>query len=283
MKRILTLLSFLFSFACGTKTLTPAQFTSELVDAITLTSPSTKVIVKSDLELELTASGGTSFTAFLDNAYNEYLQDPKEVKDVIQRYTHSFLEPRDEAAKVDRARIVPIIKSRQWLIEIAQSMKDRGASEPVENVSESFNDELIVVYAEDSPKNIRYLTPQDLDEIGLTRAELRELAVNNLRTILPKIEIHKGPLISMVTAGGDYEACLLLLDDLWTSGTFKVDGDIVVAVPSRDLLLLTGSGTSGGIAKLRGVATEAVESASYGLTDALFVYRDGRFLKLEAR
>ncbi len=261
--------------------MTPLQFTEEFVKALRLASPSIKVLVKTDLELQITNSAGKDSSAFLDNAYKEYLQDPKAIRDVIQRFTVSYLEPRDDEAKVDRARIVPIIKDRQWLSEIAQSLKNRGANKPIENVFEEFNEQLVIVYAEDSPKNIRYLIPKNLEEIGVSRTDLRAIAVSNLRRILPKIEVHKGPVLSMVTAGGDYEACLLLLNDLWVDGAIQVDGDIVVAIPSRDLLLVTGSKTPDGIAKLRELAIKSLQQSSYRLTDTLFVYRNGRFEKLE--
>lgn len=281
MKRLLTLLGCLFGFACATQAMTPLQFTEEFVKALRLASPSIKVLVKTDLELQITNSAGKDSSAFLDNAYKEYLQDPKAIRDVIQRFTVSYLEPRDDEAKVDRARIVPIIKDRQWLSEIAQSLKNRGANKPIENVFEEFNEQLVIVYAEDSPKNIRYLIPKNLEEIGVSRTDLRAIAVSNLRRILPKIEVHKGPVLSMVTAGGDYEACLLLLNDLWVDGAIQVDGDIVVAIPSRDLLLVTGSKTPDGIAKLRELAIKSLQQSSYRLTDTLFVYRNGRFEKLE--
>jgi hypothetical protein len=56
------------------------------------------------------------------------------------------------------------------------------------------------MYAEDSPKNIRYLTPDDLKILGIKKEELRELAVTNLKALPPKIEIHAGPLVSMIVA-----------------------------------------------------------------------------------
>jgi hypothetical protein len=61
-----------------------------------------------------------------------------------------------------------------------------------------------------SPKNISYLTPKELQELGLKREQLRELAVRNLKRLLPKIEFHGGNGVYMLTAGGDYEAnCFL--------------------------------------------------------------------------
>jgi uncharacterized protein YtpQ (UPF0354 family) len=262
--------------------MTASQFTEEFVKTLTLASPTTKVLVKKDLELQLINSAGKDSSAFLYNAYDQYLQNPESVKDVIQRYTASYLEPRDDEAQLDRTRIVPIIKDRQWLSEIAQSLKNRGMDKPVANVFEELNEQLVIVYAEDSPTNIRYLSPEGLEELGVSKKELRAIAISNLKKIVPKIEIQKGPVLSMVTAGGDYEASLLLFDDLWTDEAFQVDGEVVVAIPARDLLLVTGSKTPGGIAKLREIATKSLQQSSYRLTDTLFVYRDGKFMKFEA-
>jgi len=71
-----------------------------------------------------------------------------------------------------------------------------------------------------------------------------------------------------------------LFDELWSGGQIKVDGDDVVAVPSRDVLLVTGSRNLAGIAKLRELAAQIVRQSPYRLTDELFVYREGSFQRL---
>lgn len=255
-----------------------SKFTDEVVKELSRVAPSFNIAVKANLELVVTNAAGKASTVFLDNAYKTYLQDPSAVVDVIHRYAVAYSEVKDEDAKVDRSRIVPIIKDRRWLADIANSLKERGANKPLENVFEDYNEGLVVVYAEDSPKNIRYVTPKDLEEIGIARSDLRAVAISNLKRLLPKIEIHSGPLVSMVTAGGDYEACLLLLD-IWSDGSIKVDGEIIVAIPSRELLLVTGSKNAAGVSKLRAMASKSFQEASYRLTDELFVHRNGQFIK----
>ena len=116
---------------------------------------------------------------------------------------------------VDRTRIVPVIKDRSWLEETRQALLSRGAKESPEHVYEDFGQELIILYAEDSPKNIRYLGPKDLELAKVERSELKALACENLKRLLPKIERHGTGGVYMVTAGGDYEASLLLLDSIW--------------------------------------------------------------------
>jgi len=107
--------------------------------------------------------------------------------------------------------------------------------------------------------------------------ELRSLACENLKRLLPKIEYHGTNGLYMVTAGGNYEASLLLLDSIWHGGQMEVQGDIVVAIPTRDLLLVTGSKDARGIEKVKQMVKKATSRGAYRLIPQLFVYRNGKF------
>jgi uncharacterized protein YtpQ (UPF0354 family) len=158
-------------------------------------------------------------------------------------------------------------------------MIERGAKKLPDNVFDDYNAELVIVYAEDSPKNIRYITNEDLKKLTIDRKGLRLLSVQNLKAILPKIELVGGDGLFMMTAGGDYEASLLLFDNIWKSDQIKVHGDIVVAIPSRDLLLITGSQEKDGLSKAKQIVDKAYEEGAYKLTKSLFVFKNGKFEK----
>lgn len=258
--------------------LDPRAFTRVYVEALLKASPGLQVEVLRDLELKVTTADGRDITSFLNNAYDTYKQDPKAKDDLIQRYVASALETIGTApAGVDRARIVPVIKDRQWLEEMRSALVSQGAKELPEHVFEDFSSDLVVFYAEDSPANIRYLGPKDLEAAKVQKAELRALAGENLLRLLPDIESHGSDGFYMITAGGDYEASLLLLDSIWSSGQLEVKGDVVVGIPTRDLLLVTGSQDAEGIEKLKRLVNDATNKGSYRLTQKLFVYRGGRF------
>ena len=72
-------------------------------------------------------------------------------------------------------------------------------------------------------------------------------------------------------------ASLLLLDDIWSGGKLKLSGEIVIAIPTRDVLLVTGSDNKDGVKKLRELAKKTAADGPYSLTDRLFVYRGGKF------
>ncbi len=285
MRRFLRFVLVVLGICSGcskTKVLTPSEFTSECVKALQERSPSLKIEVVRDLELRLTGSDGHEFGSFLYNIYDLYRQDPIAKATLIDRVVATALEITTGTHDgVDRTCIVPIIKDRPWLEESRQRSVTLGAEGTPEQVYEDFNQDLIILYGEDSEKNICYFTLKDLEAAKIERRGLRELACENLKRLLPKVELHGSSGSYMITAGGTYEASLLLLDSIWRNEQLDVRGDIVVAIPTRDLLLVTGSEDAEGLAKVKETVRDAYSTSAYRLTPKLFVRRDGRFVEFE--
>ncbi len=278
-KIILFLLISSLFFGCTPKTMDKTTFTDEFAKAAKASIPDARMTVEGDLTVKILLADKTELDAFLDNAYQEYLQAPESRDEIIARRVASLSEQHAHDGKIDRTRIVPVVKDHLWLHEIQQSLKQRGAKDPPEYIVEALNDDLDVVYAEDGEKGIHYFTQASFDKSNIERKQLRLLAIENLKKILPPIEIHRGPIVSMITAGGTYEASVLLLDDVWRD--VKVEGDIVVSVPARDVLLVAGSRTPGGVEKLHELTAKAMQEGAYHLTDTLFVRRGNRFEKFK--
>jgi hypothetical protein len=276
--RALILGAVLFSQAASAA-LTPEAFTREYAAKLRAAMPGRQVEVLGPLELRVTGGQGPEYSSFLDNAYGEYLQNPDARDEILERRVAAALEMASDVPPLVAANIVPIVKDRAWIAETAAAALKNGAEKPPSHVVEDLNDVLVIVYAEDTPLNIRYFGPDDLKKAGIERGKLRALAVENLRRLLPKVELHDAGEIKMLTAGGNYEACLLLLDNIWDAKTLGVNGEIVVAVPSRDLLLITGSHNEQGVAQMREIVEEVVGENPYSLTSELFVHRKGRFVR----
>ncbi|HVM61724.1 MAG TPA: DUF1444 family protein [Verrucomicrobiae bacterium] len=281
-KLISSLLCALGLSGCsGGHILTPQAYTRDFAAKLQASAPGYRVEVKRDLELRVIDSAGKEQTAFLDNSYAEYRLNPQNKDSIIARYASAFTAPGVAEGKVDKTRITPVIKDKAWIDEIRDAMKERGATKTPENVYEPFNDSLIIVYVEDNPTSVRYLTPKDVEDAGIRKEDLRGLAIDNLKRLLPEVEAHGGNGVFMLTAGGSYEASLLLLDGIWTNRQFQVTGDYVVAVPTRDVLLVTGTEDKEGVSKIRKMAADIAAKGPYRLTTELFVYRAGRFASFD--
>lgn len=142
---------------------------------------------------------------------------------------------------------------------------------------------LCLLFAFDQPDQFAFLQSRHLSSLGLQPEDVRPLALENLRRRLPKIERHGSAPAFMLTVGGNLEAALLLLDDLWESQRELVEGDVVAAVPARDVLLFTGSRSLEGIEAVR-ASVERVwnnPSSDHLLSKDLFVFRAGAWEPLE--
>lgn len=254
------------------------KFTALYIEAMRTHAPELEAEQAGPMELSITTENGP-FTAYLDNAYARYRGDPGQLFAIIDEYVAATVETAlREDQPVDVTRIVPVVKGVDYLEALRQGVGgDANETEALDLASDPYNDHLVVLYAEDTPRNIRYLSETDLEVLGVDRAGLREMAVENLRGLLPPMEARGSDGTYMLIADGNYEASLLLFDDIWTGGSLPVAGELVVAVPSRDILLVTGSQDAEGLGTVREIAGEVVVSDPYFLTNQLFVYRDGRF------
>lgn len=263
-----------------------AAFTKAYVDRLQKALPGATITVVEPLQVRIRAAGREEQTAFLDNGWKSYQRAPEGLEGILAGYVGNAVESaRAGEHRLDWRRVVPVIKDRAWLEESRRSLLASGAKDvaKVAEVHEEYNGELTIFYAEDRERGIAFLTDEALNQAGLRRSELRALAVKNLGALLPAIELRGENGLYLITAGGDYEASLLLLDGLWTGEYVapKVKGDVVVAIPARDLLLVTGSQDAAGLARLREYARQAHAEASYALTPQLFVRRGGRFVRFD--
>jgi uncharacterized protein YtpQ (UPF0354 family) len=255
---------------------TPQRYTAEVARALAAKMPDAKVTVLGEFELSVKETNGRERGLNLRNRYSDYRSKRATLDKIVDGYYAALNEPSSqEAATPAYKRIVPVIKDRTWLADNERSLKARGVTASF--LFDEFNDQLVIVYALDETNRMRYLMANE--RLPVERKDLRRLAVQNLGDILPDVQMRQLEGVILLKAGGDYEASLLLFDGIWRDGPVKVDGDIIVAVPSKDVLLVTGSNNRKGIETLRVLAAKLKAESRYEITDTLFVYRDGRFTR----
>jgi len=84
----------------------------------------------------------------------------------------------------------------------------------------------------------------------------------------------------MLTMGGNYESSLILLD-IWKKDNFPVDGDIVIGVPARDLIFVTGSNDKENIQRIKDKVKEVNDMGDHVVSNKLFVLTENKFKILE--
>jgi uncharacterized protein YtpQ (UPF0354 family) len=254
-----------------------ADFQAEIQSRIRAIAPTAQLSVVEEFEILMRMPDGDEHTLHLHNAFHAYLAEDQDRRDeVIDRYVGAYVAlGSSEEATLDA--MVPMVKSKAWLKDMQEAMSRAKNGDSSSLFYEQLNDELFVVYAINSAQSIRYVDADEIAGFGLPREELRALASRNLRGFVPGITIERGPLVSMVVAGGDFEASLILFPDLWERERARMKGDPVFSIPARDLLLFADSADKQGVDKLKSLAADMNNEAIYPLTDALFIAKEGRF------
>jgi uncharacterized protein YtpQ (UPF0354 family) len=115
---------------------------------------------------------------------------------------------------------------------------------------DEFLGDLAVGYTVGPPYGDRLLSWADLDRFGLSHRALRRHASDNLDRMLQRVRIHGQPPALMLSFDG-LESSVLLADAFWESLVGGVPGELVVGVPARDVVIVTGSESRPGLEKAR--------------------------------
>jgi uncharacterized protein YtpQ (UPF0354 family) len=271
---VLTLGFAIYSFR-KRKAPDPAKFTAEYIAHLKKIRPGAEVRVAGELELEIVlAAGAEPHRVFLDNAFRDYSQSPDKKSDILKHYA-GVLTETETTREIDPTRILPVIRDREFLDQ-ANEVSKKSAN-PSVAASERYNEDLYVMYVADSEHTVRYLNETDLEVAKIDRAELRTRAIENLRRLHPEVRIIGSKGLFMVQLEGTYESSLLLSKSLWDMPDLKLKGEILAAVPTRDVLLITGTLEREGLEMMRQIVAEASAKGSYRISPKLFIRRDGQF------
>ena len=132
------------------------------------------------------------------------------------------------------------------------------------------------VYGVHEVEGIWLIDESTVKAMGLSAGQMREKAVANLRRLAGEVEfVGDGPLFGV--AADIFAASLMLVDEIWDAAAGMVEGELVAAAATRDVVLFTGSGSEEGLRQLRFDARSVFEEASWAISDTLLVWRGGRW------
>jgi uncharacterized protein YtpQ (UPF0354 family) len=165
------------------------------------------------------------------------------------------------------------VTSTTFLPILAPAAGEDPRRDPAAPVHDEFPADLAVAYSFGPPYGMRLVTWLDLDRLALSQQMVRERARENLDAMLGAVRVHgRSPALMLWFDG--IESSLLLADALWLRLSTCVPGELVVGVPARDVVVVTGSQSRQGLDKARRTV-ERVFSAGdqYLLTRQLLVRR----------
>jgi uncharacterized protein YtpQ (UPF0354 family) len=134
------------------------------------------------------------------------------------------------------------------VLPVLVSPDDRAYDD--QHVLDEYFDGLMVGYTVGPAFGERLVTWRDLDRFEVSRRELRRRAAGYLDLLVDRVDIHGQPPALMLSFAG-MESSVVLADGFWDSLAGAVPGDVVIGVPARDVVIVTGSRSPAGLAKAR--------------------------------
>lgn len=282
MKKLLYIILGIIITGCFSQpnVLTESQYTKEYIKVMKKKYPHVNYEIVEPLILKATYKEGEEVTHYLDNSYRDYKLDPREINVVIERYSNASGEVYNKNKEINLNSIVPVIKPRDYLEQLktlGNSVKDYKVPELI---WEPYNEDLIIVYAEDKEESIHFFNQEEFEKLKISKDTLLEFSLNNLNSVLPKIEkVGENGNFGLI-AGGNYEVSLMLVTSIWTKQNFEVNGEIVIAIPNRDLVFITGSNDNEAIEKLKGKIKESFKTGHHSISTSFYKWNGNKFEKM---
>lgn len=254
--------------------LTEIEFSKKFAKRLIQKVDGLKIHSISGLEIQTEYDNSTEFKHFLHNCYSEYLRESEDIENIFLKYLNSAASLYKPNENIKVTDILPVIKDERFIHNLREINQDFESS----HIYEKYNNELYIFYVENTETNINYLTKDDFEKLNIDKEELQKISIKNLANSL-KIEKHGEEGYYMLIADGNFESSLILLD-IWSEKNFKVKGEIVIGLPSRDVLLVTGKKDTKNIERLKKTIEEINEDGDHLVSKSLFEYRNKKFESL---
>lgn len=264
------------------------EFTDRFVSDVKTHFADAQIKVLAPLQVQLKMPGGSKYTAFLDNAYSQYLSSPASL-DAILRSQIETIKPDDQLVSAKAgASIFAVLKSRDYVAVAKKQLAQAGfPDKDFPMVYEKLNEDLFAFYVFDNDKGMSFITKRDLAEIQVRGDALRAIARANLEKYFDRNNLHIKRLqhgtakIYAVAVDENYEASTLLIPRYWDKSTFDVPGKIVVYVPARNLVLVTGSEDAEGVRIASQIAKRGHAELGYAISPEGYVFEAGAWVRFK--
>lgn len=201
----------------------------------------------------------------------------KERQEVLDHFVDTILSQLtligDEAKlPINLQKIYPVFRHRDYL-----SLGERDPDSEIPLSSSALGD-MVVLYVEDSPESVSFVSESRLNDFGLSPDELHNQAMENLLGLSNQVSI-EGDWIYTLSLDGFYEGSLLLDNALWQDIALQING-IVMIHPTRDLVAFASSANPEGESFLRNYLAENKGVYAYEISDLIYVWgSDGWVVK----
>ncbi|MDB4213703.1 DUF1444 family protein [Octadecabacter sp.] len=201
------------------------------------------------------------------------------LENFVTAMTDAMSEPARDTSQLPLGQIYPVLRHASFADGTGgvgnAALRDGGL------YFEPYVGDMILMYAIDYPDRVAYLTRQDLRDADVYPAQMTEAAFANLVTKTSIARFEGNGVSFMIVIDGFYESSMMLNDEMWASVSDQLDDEIVLIVPSRDVLMIAPRQETAEVDFLDSVRQEVLTNGTHQLSDLTYVWRDGRWQVFE--
>jgi uncharacterized protein YtpQ (UPF0354 family) len=219
-----------------------------------------------DISLKIALSDGTDYLIYPDNLHLglQKAETAAEREALLEGHVVALLDAVNAAsapseAGLDLDRVMPLLRPADVFQTVSADTLPH----------ETFPGDLVVYWVIDSDTQTTSVGTDLLRDSGLSQTVLAEKALQNLQSRAADLTPQPVGGATAMVLDRYYESSLLLLPDVWTAIDAQI-GTVVVAVPTRDLVMYVDGDDPDSLTDLRNFACLQFESSPYQVSRALF-------------
>lgn len=215
-----------------------------------------------------TPTGAMEGSSHLNRFYDELQRSPHKLDEVMNRLVRSIRSSLNYT--LDLEVVIPVIKSADWLQAQPALARSFVWTEP-------YNSDLTLTYAQ-YREGLMY---GFMEHCALTRDEMLDIAMNNLRRMSPQVKIIGAAGFYTMTAGNMWNSSLMLLDELREHAALELRGSPVMSVPDRDSFHVVDDHFALAVFQLGIATTTDYRRQPYPLCPRLFTWQGNGWERLD--
>jgi len=263
--------------AWAAEPLSELGFRDAYVAAVHKADPDVTVVAKDEAELDIGLHGKT-ITAFLDNAYHAYRQNPEDLDRIVGRYaTMAVAALHGAETTYTAAQLVLLVRPNDYG-RVVLARAPPGSDPKAVPFAKPVAPGLSLFVAVDEPQS--FMTPPITElraKLHATDDEIWATALANTRARLPKALSQTQGMV--VVTGLEISPSLMAFDAFWDSPEMQKGGPPLISPYAKDSLVVMHGDDPGLIDGLHKAAVDA-EGLPDALTDAIYVRRGGRWVQV---
>ncbi|MDU0462655.1 DUF1444 domain-containing protein [Staphylococcus ureilyticus] len=215
---------------------------------------------------------GKGVTVKLSTIVAKYKEQKENIVDEIVYYVEEAIEQmKGEAlSETENIEIMPVLRSPSF------DKKDKvGNSFVIDKHTAETN----IYYAVDLGKSYRLIDEQMLEKLNLTKQQVKEMALFNVRKLENKYKTDevKGNIFYFVNSNDGYDASRILNSTFLNDIQAQCEGEMLVAVPHQDVLIIADIRNKTGYDVMAHLTMEFFTKGLVPITSLSLAYDNGHF------